>query len=81
MIMNYCLNFQKKEMMMDIADAAYLTEQLEFRQFLSKAKYEFRAGPQNCTKCGEYNDRSSSGYCICSECMGDPLALNCGCKN
>jgi predicted Zn-ribbon and HTH transcriptional regulator len=56
---------------MDIADAAYQTEQLELKQFLTKARYEFRVGPRQCSKCGEYNDRSFDGYCICSECMID----------
>lgn len=56
---------------MDTADHASDHEEKELKnslKFYSNVTCH-RSGPLICNKCGEENDRSQQGYCVCSECM------------
>lgn len=53
---------------MDIADKAAALQAAEIESSIRQRPGHL-AGPDDCLKCGDWNDRAGEGYAVCSACV------------
>ncbi|WP_181919586.1 hypothetical protein [Alkalilimnicola ehrlichii] len=56
--------------MADIADKAAALQAAEIEHSI-RQRAGHLDGPDDCVKCGEWNDRAEQGYAVCTACVGE----------